>query len=270
MTISLSDFLDSLSVLGMFLATAAVSILSLMIGVRLGRTVERPTRGQEAQVRTMTGAAVGLLTFMLVFTFWIASSHFNQAREAVLDEAGVIGTAYMRADLLPEPYRLEIRNLLREYVDVRLVGIRSGNIEQASSREEEVRRRIWSRTMAAREETGNPIFDEFLRRSLSKFIALHTRWVGVQKEFNISVVVWAALYVIIALTMISVGFHAGVTNMTRVPVILVFVLLLSVLMFLIADLDTPQIGALRVNHWSMIELRNAMGVQNGKAEDRIE
>jgi hypothetical protein len=263
MTMSLHGFLDSFFVWGMFLATAAVSVVSLKIGFRLARTGERPIREQEAHVRTMTGAAIGLLTFMLVFTFWIASSHFNQAREVVLDEAGVIGTTYMRADLLPEPYRMEIRNLLREYVDVRLADFKSGNIDQASSREEEVRRRIWSRTMAAREETGNPMFDEFLRRSLSKFIALHTRWVGVQKEFNISIVVWAALYVIIALTMISIGFHAGMTNMSRAPVIPVFVLLLSVLMFLIADLDTPHVGALRVNHWSMIELRNTMSAPNG-------
>jgi hypothetical protein len=210
----------------------------------------------------MTGAAVGLLTFMLVFTFWIASSHYNQAREVVLDEAGVIGTTYMRADLLPEPYRKEIRNLLREYVDVRLADIQSGNIDQAGSREEEVRRRIWSQTMAARDETGNPIFDEFLRRSLSKFIGLHTRWVGLQKEFNIPSVVWGALYVIIALTMISIGFHAGITHMNRMPLIPVFILLLSVLMLLIADLDTPHIGALRVNHWSLIELRNTMGDPN--------
>jgi hypothetical protein len=263
MTISLRDFLDSFSVLGKFLTTAVVSVLSLKMGFRLGRTGERPTREQEAHVRTMTGAAVGLLTFMLVFTFWIASSHFNQAREVVLDEAGVIGTTYMRADLLPEPYRTEIRNLLREYVDVRLAGIQSGNIDQASSREEEIRRRIWSQTIAARKETGNPIFDEFLRRSLSKFIALHTRWVGVQKEFNIATVVWVVLYVIIALTMISIGFHSGMTNMGKAPVIPVFVLLLSTLMFLIADLDTPQVGALRVNHWSLIELRNSMNAPNG-------
>jgi hypothetical protein len=263
MTVSLQNFLDSFSVWGMFLATAAVSLVALKIGFRLARTGEQPIREQEAQVRMMTGAAVGLLTFMLVFTFWIASSHYNQAREVVLDETGVIGTTYMRADLLPDPYRMEIRNLLREYVDVRLAGIQSGNIAQASLREEEVRRRTWSQTMAAKKETGNPIFDEFLRRSLSEFIALHTRWVGVQKEFNISLVVWVALYVIIALTMISIGFHAGMTNMSKAPVIPVFVLLLSVLMFLIADLDTPYVGALRVSHWGMIELRNAMNAPNG-------
>src|SRR5262245_50368927 len=138
MIVGLRDFFDSFSVWGMFLATIAVSIISLKIGFRLARTSQwPPLREQEAEVRTMTGAAIGLLTFMLVFTFWIASHHYNQAREAVLDEAGVIGTTYMRADLLPEPYRAQIRNLLREYVDIRLAGIRSRNIDQASSREEE-------------------------------------------------------------------------------------------------------------------------------------
>jgi hypothetical protein len=262
MTESLRDLSDSVLVLGIFLATLVVAFLSLQLGFRLGRTYEPPKREQEGLARTMAGAAVGLLTFMLVYTFWIASSHFNQAREAVLDEAGAIGTAYMRADLLPEPYRTEIRNLLREYVDVRLDGVQSRNIDRANSRAEEVRRRIWSRTMAAREKTANPIFDEFLRHSLSRFIDLHTRRVGVQKEFNIPAIVWVALYLILALTMTSIGFHAEMTDMGKAPVIPVLVLLLSVLMFLIADLDTPQVGALKVNHWSLIELRDMMGAQN--------
>ncbi len=263
MLISWGGFDEYLLDLEPLLLTLGVSFLSLRIGFRLGRTYQQPKREQEAQTRTMAGAAVGLLTFMLVFTFWIASSHFNQAREAVLDEAGAIGTTYLRADLLPEPYRLEIRNLLREYVDIRLEGVRSGGIDQASSRTEEVRRRIWSRTMAAREETSNPVFDEFLRHSLSKFLDLHTRRVGVQKEFKIPTMVWVALYMIMALTMTSVGFHAGMTNMSKSPVIPVLVLLLSVIMFLIADLDTPQMGSLRVNHWALIELRNTMNAPNG-------
>jgi hypothetical protein len=69
--------------------------------------------------------------------------------------------------------------------------------------------------------------------------------------------------VIIALTMTAIGFHADMTNMSKAPVIPILVLLLSLLMALIADLDTPFIGGLRVNHWSLIELRNMMGAPNG-------
>jgi hypothetical protein len=57
MTIGLQDFLDIFSGWAMFLATAAVCLPSLKIGFRLARTSERPIREQEAQVRTMTGAA---------------------------------------------------------------------------------------------------------------------------------------------------------------------------------------------------------------------
>jgi hypothetical protein len=160
--------------------------------------------------------------------------------------------------LLPEPYRAEIRGLLREYVDVRLSGLKSGDLNQSSQRAEEMRRRIWSLAVDAREKTGDHSFDEFLRRSLSKFIELHTRRVGVQTEFKIPGMVWASLYAIMALTMVSIGCHAGMTNMARTPVILILVLILSALMILIADLDDPRSGALKVNHWSLIELRNSM------------
>jgi hypothetical protein len=186
----------------------------------------------------------------------------NEARNAVLDEAGAIGTAYLDADLLPESDRTEIRDLLREYVDVRLEWVQSRNIAEASSRSEEVRRRIWSRSMAGREKSSDPVFDSFLQQSLSKFIDLHTRRVGIQKEFNIPTMVWVALYFIISLTMVAVGYHASITNMDKAPVIPVLVMILCVLMVLIADLDHPRIGSLRVNHWALIELRNTMNALN--------
>ena len=89
-----------------------------------GRTAE-----QEVVVRSMVGGMLGLLTFILAFTFWIAATHFDAARQSILSQANAIRTAYLRADLLPEPHRTEIRNLLREYVDIRLEAYRSGNFE---------------------------------------------------------------------------------------------------------------------------------------------
>src|SRR5689334_13158389 len=95
--ISFQGILENLPVWGVFLLTTAVALPALQCGIRLGRRLHRPNREQEAQVRTIVGSAVGLMTFMLVFTFWIASSHYNEARHAVLEEAGAIGTAYLNA-----------------------------------------------------------------------------------------------------------------------------------------------------------------------------
>ena len=67
----------------------------------------------------IVGAILGLLAFMLAFTFSLAASRFEARRQGVLDEANAIGTTYLRARFLPQPQRDEAARLLREYVDVR-------------------------------------------------------------------------------------------------------------------------------------------------------
>ena len=63
----------------------------------------------QAPVGAIVGAILGLLAFLLAFTFGMAASRFETRRELVLDEANAIGTTYLRAALLPEPHRVEVR-----------------------------------------------------------------------------------------------------------------------------------------------------------------
>ena len=51
----------------------------------------------------------------------MASDRFDARRGIVLDEANSIGTTYLRAGYLPEPASSQIRELLREYVPLRIV-----------------------------------------------------------------------------------------------------------------------------------------------------
>jgi len=259
--ISLYGFLDRLPIWGTFLATVVVAFLSIESGYRFGRRRRQPplVGGQEMLVRTMVGAMVSLLAFTLAITFWVAATHFDGARQSRLNDANAIRAAYLRADLLPEPHRTEIRNLLREYVDVRLEGVLSGNIEQAISRSEEIQSRLWSHAVAAREKTSNPIFDGYLTQSLNDVIAMHAKRVAVYKEFSIPTMVWVALYAITALAMASVGWYAGLTWVSRPPVVPAFVLIFSVVMVLIADLDHPRSGAFKASQRALVDLRNMMG-----------
>ena len=144
---------------------------------------------------------LGLLTFILAFTFWLAATHFDAARQAFLNEANAIRTAYLRADLLPEPQRTEIRNLLREYVDVRLEGARSGKIEQAIAQSEELHARLWSQAIAARDKTSSPIFTGYFIQSLNDVIALHARRLTVGREFRIPNTIWIVLFVVLPLAL---------------------------------------------------------------------
>jgi hypothetical protein len=251
--------LDRIPLWVVFAASVAMVLLSYEAGFRAGRwRSRRPSHEQEVVVRSMVGSMLALVTFILAFTFWIAATHFDAARQAKLNEANAIRTAYLRADMLPEPHRAEIRDLLREYVDVRLEGVRSGNIEQAISRSEELHSQLWSQAIAAREKVSSPIFAGHIIQSLNDVIALHARRVTVGLEFRIPNQIWYVLYTIVALASASIGCHAGLTGASRPLLVTAFVLIISVVMVLITDLDSPRRGALRVSQQVLVDLRRTM------------
>src|SRR5215510_7375834 len=213
MLMELYRLLDKFPMLVLFVATMMIVLLSYEVGFQVGRwRYRRPNREQEVVVRSMVGTMQGLLTFILAFTFWLAATHFDAARQALINEANAIRTAYLRADLLPEPHRTEIRNLLREYVDVRLEAARSGKLGQAISKSEELHGRLWSEAVAARDKVSSPIFAGYFIQSLNELIALYTRRLTVGLEFHIPDAIWIVVYVIMALAAAAIGCHAGLTR----------------------------------------------------------
>jgi hypothetical protein len=167
---------DDLPLLALLVITATIAWLSFEGGFRIGRwRSRRHDHEQEVVVRSEVGAMLGLVTFILAVTFWIATAHFDATRQSLLNQVNAIRTAYLRADLLPEPHRAEIRNLLREYVDIRLEAVRSGNIKPAIARSEELHGMLWSHAVAARENVSSPIYAGYFIQSLNEVIALHMR-----------------------------------------------------------------------------------------------
>src|SRR6516162_4491839 len=136
--------LDALPLWGLFAAIVLVVLLSVECGYRLGKyRRSRSEEEKEAPVGAMVGATLGLLAFILAFTFGLAAARFDTRRQVLLDEANAIGTTYLRAGMLPER-REAIRTLLRDYVDVRLEAVRSGNIAEGIRRSEVIQQKVWT------------------------------------------------------------------------------------------------------------------------------
>ena len=166
---------DYLPLWGLFVAMVVVILLSVEAGYRLGGYRRQHSQQEkEAPVGAMTGTTFGLLAFMLAFTFGLAASRHDTRREVLLDEANAIGTAYLRAGLLPEPHRAEIRDLLRQYVDVRLEGVQPGKLEPALRRSEELHVVLWAQAVAVAEKSPGPITGLFVQ-SLNEVIDLHSK-----------------------------------------------------------------------------------------------
>ncbi len=76
----------------------------------------------------------------------MSMSRYDKRKQMVLEEANAIGTTFLRTQLLLEPPRQEISNLLRQYVDVRLefyaAGIDEEKLGQAMARAEKLHKQL--------------------------------------------------------------------------------------------------------------------------------
>lgn len=244
--------LDVLPIWGVFLATVAVVLLAVDGGFRLGQyRCRRSEQEDRPPVGEMVAATLALLAFMLAFTFGLAASRFDVRRGLVIDEANAIGTTYLRAWLLPEPHRSDVRSLLREYVDVRLEAVQPGKLSQSIGRSEELHARLWAHAVAVGEKNPGSIVVGLFIASLNEVIDLHAKRLALGVRNRIPGTIWAALYFLAIIGTSVMGYHAGLAGSGRSLALLALVLAFSAVVTLIADLDRPQEGLLQVSQQTM-------------------
>ena len=250
--------LDALPLWGLFLAIVALVLISIEGGYRLGNyRRSRSNTEKEAPVGAMVGSTLGLLAFFLAFTFGFAADRFDTRRQVLLDEANAIGTAYLRAGMLPDR-REEIRVLLRDYVDTRLNAAQSGRIAEGIRRSEQLQEQLWTQAVALGETHPTSIVVGLFVQSLNEVIDLHAKRVAVGVRNRIPGVIWVALFAIAVLSLTAMGYHAGLAATSRSPAVLVVAFTFSAVIGVIADLDRPQDGFLRTSQQAMIDLQQSM------------
>jgi hypothetical protein len=232
--------------------------LAVETGFRVGRWRQRRAEPEkETPVGTVVAASLGLLAFLLAFTFGMAAARFDARQTLVIDEAKALETTYLRAALLPEPHGTEIRKLLRDYVDLRLEAVQRGLVGPALARSKQLQGRLWAQAVLVGEKKPTPLTGLFIQ-SLNQVIDLHTEWVEIGMRHRVPLTLWGALYFMALLAMAEVGYHAGLSSTTRTPATLALVVMFSGALWLIADLDRPQEGLLLACQQAMIDLQKSL------------
>lgn len=249
--------LDVLPLWGFFLAVLLLVLGAVDVGYRFGRyRRNRSENEKDAPVGSMAGATLGLLAFMLAFTFGLAASRFDVRRQVLLDEANAIETTYLRAGMLPER-RDEIRGLLREYVDVRIKAVRTGNVAEGIRRSVDLHDRLWVHAVAVGERNPTSLVVSLFTESLNELINLHSKRIGVAR-YRIPLPIWGTLFIIAVLSLATMGYHAGLVGTSRSIAQFAVGFAFSVVILLIADLDRPQAGMLKVSQQPLLDLQQAM------------
>lgn len=250
---------DSVPLWVVFVGMVVTTLLSIRAGFRAGAYRRRRAEEAEGPLGSVVGAMLGLLAFVLAFTFGIASSRFDTRKHLVLEEVNAIETAYLRAGLLPEPQRNESRRLLRRYVDIRAeFSTDRAKLAQGLAESEALQAQLWSIAVPLARTDLNSDIGALYIESLNRVIDLHTARVTVGLQYRVPVIVWIGLLLVTVLSMAGVGYQFGVAGRGGLLIHVVLALAFSAVVYLIADLDRPLHGLLQVSQQPMIELRERL------------
>ena len=251
--------IDGLPLWALYIMTIAIVLISAEAGWRLGnRRRQRPDHEENAPVGAVVGATLGLLAFLLAFTFGMAASRYDTRKQLVLQEANAIGTTYLRADLLQEPQRSNIRNLLREYAALRVQGVSKLMTKDAMAQSGALQDRLWADAVAVGTQSPNSIVGGLFIEALNDTIDLDATRVTAGRN-RIPDSIWLALYAVTILTMAAMGYQFGLTGEHSWPVTILLALVFTAVILLIADLDRPQAGLLKVSQQAMLDLIDKIG-----------
>ena len=251
--------LDHIPLWCFFVVVIVLSILTVEFGYRFGRwRLAHKSEERETPVAAMVASILGLLAFILAFTFSMAASRFDARRQVVLEEANSIGTTYLRSQLLPEPQRSEIVKRLREYTAIRVQPLNMGIMKDLMKQSDELLKQIWSQAVMAADKDPKSITTGLFLQSLNETIDIHSKRVFIGLRNRIPLSIWIALFSLTLLGMFSIGYQAGLSGTHRSPEMLIMTLSFTLVLYLIVDLDRGQEGFLKVSQQAMIDVLNTL------------
>lgn len=244
----------------------AFTLVAILAGIEAGYRLGRATRTRsedekEAPVSAIAGTILAMLAFIMAFTFGIVSDRYDARKALVLDEANAIRTAWLRSAFLPEPDRGEAVALLRQYVDDRLSSVRSGDVaavQRAVVQAGDIQRRLWDMAVVnARKDLNSDVAALYID-ALNTVTTVHASRITVGIYGRMPAGIWIALYALVMLSMVAVGYHTAIAGSRRSWMMLILGLSFSLVITLIAALDNPQSGYVPVSQEPLQDVRAAM------------
>ena len=247
------QWLDGLPLPFLFLLTLLYALLAIFLGIRLSALGKSPISGES--IGPATGATLGLLAFMLAFTFNMTASRFDGRKQLLMDEVNAIGSAHLRSGLVAASYSRELRALIEEYADLRAsLALREIAVGDAISRSESLQTEMWREVERMVSEQPPSVYSSLLIQSLNNMFDLQSSRVMLGLQFRIPASIWIGLNAIAGLAMMLVGYQLGSTGRRRVIVSCTLATAFSAVILMIADLDRAGEGFTSVNQQAFIEL----------------
>ncbi len=215
----------------------------------------------------VVSAVLGLLALLMGFTFSLAVDRFETRRTLVLEEANAIGTTYLRAQLLEQPHRERISRLLVNYTDNRIALAKAppDRVAPLLAANDRMLTDLWAATASAFVTIKGIDFSSTFVDGVNNVIDLD----AARKTARMARVPSEVFFVLFVYLVVTAGVlgYVFVGNRGRGAAIFMLVLL-TLSLLLILDIDRPNKGGIRESQTAMEQLRATFKSQPPTVFDR--
>ncbi len=201
-------------------------------------------------------ATLTLLALIVGFTFSMAIDHHDQREVLEEAEANAIGTEYLRSDLLPSDPARTVKTLLNTYLDQRILFYFKTDQETVAAiakKTDELQHALWSEVLPTAHLQSHAI---------SALVVSGMNDVLNSQGFSqaawwrrIPIAAWILMGAIAICANLLVGF--GARNFKHnIALFMIFPFVIAVSFFLIADIDSPTGGVIKIEPQNLIQLKN--------------
>lgn len=200
-----------------------------------------------------------LLGLLIGFAFSMAVTRYDQRKDYEEGEANAIGTASVRADLLPDADAAQVRILLKRYLNERVrfyTTLDPLQLAKINAETVALQDQMWAVVRSAAAGQATPI--TALAVSGINDVLNSQGYTQAAWWNRIPVAAWALIAVIAICCNVLLGYSARRTD-RRLS--LVLPLAVSLAFLLISDIDSPRGGAVNVSPRNLLSLAQSMEKQ---------
>jgi hypothetical protein len=241
----------------------ALSLVALSLSAQIGAVVRKRLLPREEtgwpDSEVVLAATLTLLGLIVGFAFSMVVSRYDQRKNYEAEEANAIGTEYFRAGLLPAAEAAKVRVVLKKYLDQRVLFYESHDshqLERVALYTSQLQTDLWSIVQATGAKQPTPT------------VALAVS--GMNEVLNsqgYSQAAWwnrlpiAAWFLVVAIAIFCNLLIGYASHRKSKGLLLVLPLAISTSFFLIADIDSPRHGLIRVVPQNLMSLSWSLRAQ---------
>ena len=232
---------------------------SAQIGVFFGNKLVSLEEDERQDFGIVIPATLTLLGLVIGFSFSIATNRYDQRKNYEEAEANAIGTEYVRADLLSTSDADRVHELLKNYLDQRVLFYETRDAQQLgrlNAQTAQLQNELWSvvRVAAAKQ----PTYPVGLAVSGMNDVLNSEGYTQAAWWYRLPLASWALMAAIAIFSNLLIGYSS---HRRGIAVFVVLPLAVSISFFLIADIESPRHGLIRLVPQNLIRLSQSLRAQ---------